>query len=155
MRFALALVVLSLAAAPVRVGPPYAYPPAQITGEADPAVTQATINTTICRDHYTAAVRAVSEATKNAVLKRDGQTKAGCCEVDHFLSLELGGTNNPDKNLWAQPYSGTYGARRKDVVETALHRMVCASTDVMPLDVARMCIERDWVDCGRKIGAIK
>ena len=136
-------------------GPASAYPPPGITGEADPAVTQANIKTTICKDHYTATVRAVSEATKKAVLKRDGKTEASCCEVDHFLSLEIGGTNNPDKNLWAQPYAGPYGARRKDVVETALHRMVCAASDAMPLAVAQKCITDDWIRCGRQIGVLQ
>lgn len=151
---AMAVAAFSLTGAD-HVGPASAYPPAGVTGEADPAVAQANIHKTICVDHYTTTVRAVTEAEKNAVLARDHQAKKGCCEVDHFLSLEIGGTNNPDKNLWAQPYSGQYGARVKDVVETKLHRMVCAAEDPMPLTVAQNCIKSDWIACGRRIGAIK
>jgi hypothetical protein len=156
MRTALLLATAMLVyAASGRVGPDSAYPPAFITGDADPLVTQDNIRKTICVDHYTTTVRAVSAATKAAVLKRDGQTSPGCCEVDHFLSLEIGGSNLPGKNLWAQPYSGKYGARQKDVVETALHRLVCASADPMPLAVAQKCITLDWIACGQRIGVIK
>ena len=142
-----------LFAASGRVAPDSAYPPAGVTGDADPLVTQEDIHKTICLDHYTTTVRAVSEATKKMVLKRDGVTAPA--EVDHFLSLEIGGSNEPNKNLWAQPYAGKYGARVKDVVETALHRMVCRAEDPMPLAVAQKCITADWVACGQKIGAIK
>ena len=144
-----------LTAASGRVGPDSAYPPPGVAGDADPLVTQDNIHKTICVDHYTTTVRAVSEATKKVVLKRDGQTKAGCCEVDHFLSLEIGGSNLPEKNLWSQPYQGKYGARVKDVVETQLHRMVCRTEDPMPLAVAQKCITSDWIACGYQIGAIK
>lgn len=135
-----------------RVGPSAAYPPAAIVGALDPAVIQQTIHRTICvAGYYTSTVRAVSEATKRAVLKRDGATTPS--EVDHFVSLEIGGSNDPGKNLWAEPYAGQYGARVKDVVETALHRLICA--DRMTLQQAQSCIATDWIACGRKIGALK
>ena len=140
------------AVAIARMASPDVYPPSGITGEADPAVTQATIDKTICVPNYTATVRAVTQAEKRAVLARDRKLTPGCCEVDHVLSLEIGGTNNPDKNLWAEPYAGEYGARVKDAVETALHRMVCKGE--MPLAQAQKCIVSDWVACGKKIGAI-
>ena len=148
-----AIAVIVAYAAVSRVGPSSAYPPATVTGDWSPAVTQANIKTTVCVSGYTATVRAVNESTKKAVLKRDGKTQTGCCEVDHFVSLELGGSNNPDKNLWAQPYSGRYGARVKDVVETALKRQICSGK--MTLDAARSCITSDWIACGLKIGAVK
>ena len=138
------------AVAIARMASPDVYPPSGITGEADPAVTQATIDKTICVPNYTATVRGVTAADKKFVLKRDHATTPS--EVDHFLSLEIGGTNNRDKNLWAEPYAGEYGARVKDAVETALHRMVCKGE--MPLAQAQKCIVSDWVACGKKIGAI-
>lgn len=134
-----------------RVGPASAYPPSFITGEADPKVTQANIHQTVCVAGYTQTVRAVSEATKHAVLRRDHATQPS--EVDHYLSLEIGGSNDPDRNLWAEPYAGRYGARVKDVVETRLKREICASK--MTLKQAQACITSDWISCGRKIGAIK
>ena len=48
-------------------------PDAKLTpGVADPHVTQRTINTTICRDGYTATVRNVSAAEKRQVMQRYG-----------------------------------------------------------------------------------
>lgn len=134
-----------------RVGPASAYPPPAVKGATDPAVTQATIKSTVCVPGYTSTVRAVTEATKKAILSRDRATQPS--EVDHFISLEIGGSNDPDKNLWAQPYAGKYGARVKDVVETALKREVCSGK--MTLVAAQSCITSDWIACGRRIGVLK
>jgi len=133
------------------VGPESAYPPDSVTGATDPAVTQANIQSTICVSGYTATVRAVSESIKKQVLARDHATQPS--EVDHFVSLEIGGSNDPDKNLWAESYSGEFGARVKDVVETALKREVCSGR--MTLKDAQACVVADWIACGRKIGALK
>ena len=148
----LATIAIFVAVAADRVGPPGAYPPAFVIGATDPKVTQDNIHQTICVAGYTSTVRAVTASTKAAVLQRDGQTVAGCCEVDHFLSLEIGGSNDAHLNLWAQPYAGEYGARKKDVVETALHRLVCQGK--MTLIDAQHCITKDWIACGRKIGVL-
>ena len=133
-----------------RVGPPEAYPPKGITGETDPNVTQATIGSTVCVVGYTTRVRAVSEADKRFVLRRDHATEPS--EVDHFISLELGGTNNRDRTLWAEGYAGEYGARVKDAVESALKREVCSGR--MTLKDAQACIVSDWIACGNKHGWI-
>jgi hypothetical protein len=136
-----------------RIGPPEAYPPVGVTGDRDKAVTQATINSTICVVGYTATVRSVTEATKKQILARDKQMKSGCCEVDHYLSLENGGSNDPDKNLWAEPYSGKYNARVKDVVEKAVNRAICSGK--MTLYDGQACLTTDWIACGLKLKAIK
>jgi hypothetical protein len=46
-------------------------------------------------------------------------------EEDHLISLQLGGDPKDPKNLFPQPYAGN-NARKKDVVETALKRLVCS-----------------------------
>jgi hypothetical protein len=46
-------------------------------------------------------------------------------EVDHLISLELGGSNII-RNLWPEPYAGRWDARTKDVLENRLHDLVCA-----------------------------
>ena len=46
-------------------------------------------------------------------------------EVDHLVSLELGGSNAIG-NLWPEPYAGRWGARTKDVLENRLHELVCS-----------------------------
>lgn len=71
-------------------------------------------------------------------------------ELDHLISLELGGNPVDPKNLWLEPWerrgqhlaaSGT-GAESKDVVENRLHREVCAGT--VSLTDAQHEIATDW-----------
>lgn len=97
----------------------------------------------ICTPGYTAKVRNVSWQTKMAVFKRYGiKFEPGKYEVDHLVSLELGGSNDI-LNLWPEPYAGTYGARQKDVVENFLHRQVCQGK--ITLQEAQDQIIGDWV----------
>ncbi len=64
-----------------------------------------------------------------------------CCELDHLIPLELGGSNDP-RNLWPQFWSD---ARVKDGLENRLHQLVCEYD--LPLKAAQRCIARDWFDC--------
>jgi hypothetical protein len=59
---------------------------------------------------------------------RNGKRLRVCCEVDHLISLELGGSNDI-KNLWPEPYLPRPGARQKDVLENWLHKQVCSGKD--------------------------
>jgi hypothetical protein len=45
-------------------------------------------------------------------------------EVDHLVSLELGGSN-AITNLWPEHYYDPWGARTKDRLENRLHLLVC------------------------------
>ena len=63
------------------------------------------------------------------------------CEVDHLISIELGGSNDV-KNLWPQPYTQHPGAHEKDKLENWLHRQVCAGN--MTLAEAQHSIASDW-----------
>jgi hypothetical protein len=100
-------------------------------------VTQANISTTICKSGWTATIRPTVTYTnklKDTQLKTTylSYTKiwgvsASAYEEDHLISLQLGGNPTDPKNLWPEPYAGI-GARKKDVVETALKRLVCAGT---------------------------
>ena len=67
-------------------------------------------------------------------------------EEDHLISLQLGGNPSDPKNLWPQPYAGN-GARKKDVVETALKRLVCSNK--MKLADAQKAI-LNWPDAYKK-----
>jgi hypothetical protein len=124
-------------------------------GATDPAVTQATVKTTICVAGYTGTVRSVGEAEKKQVMERYGLPAADLAkvEIDHFISLEIGGSNDIT-NLWPQYYKaargqkGYLGARQKDVVETALHRAVCSGK--MTLAEAQEEI-RIWPEVYRKL----
>lgn len=98
----------------------------------------------ICVSGYTATVRNVPNSIKAQVFKEYGMDNknAPCpCEIDHFISLELGGSNDI-KNLWPEPYANPEGARVKDQVENYLRRQVCLGN--ITLDAAQEAISHDW-----------
>jgi hypothetical protein len=73
--------------------------------------------------------------------QQNGRTVRICCEVDHLISLEIGGSNDI-KNLWPEPYYPRPGAREKDKLENWLRKQVCSGT--MSLEQAQQIISRDW-----------
>jgi hypothetical protein len=68
-----------------------------------------------------------------------GVQSCSAYEVDHLISLELGGANDV-KNLWPQPIAE---ARHKDVLENWLHAQVCAGA--LTLKDAQHRIATNWV----------
>jgi hypothetical protein len=81
---------------------------------------------TICKTGYSAGVRNVPESVKSAVYAEYGEKRVpGGYEVDHLVSLELGGSNSI-KNLWPEHYYDPWGARTKDRLENKLHQLVCS-----------------------------
>ena len=103
---------------------------------------------------HTGTVRYVTEAMKHQVCAAYGIARADCTgkkyEIDHLISLELGGSNDL-KNLWPQPYFPKPGAKEKDTVENWLHRQVCAKVNPMPLADAQHAISTDWYQIYIKI----
>lgn len=97
----------------------------------------------ICTKSYAQKVRNVTEATKRKVYSLYGAKKKSgvCCEVDHLISLELGGANEVT-NLWPQPYKAKPGAYEKDILENFLHRAVCGGA--ITLEEAQRKIATDW-----------
>lgn len=101
----------------------------------------------------TSTIRNVSSATKKqsyllyGISKTTGWCRAKGCEVDHLISLELGGSNNI-KNLWPQTYAGVWNARIKDKLENRLHKLICNGT-VTPED-AQFAISHDWIGAYQK-----
>jgi hypothetical protein len=59
--------------------------------------------------------------------KRYGRT----IEIDHIVSLELGGSNDP-ADLFPEPGSGAAKYHVKDTLENKLHDLVCAGTMTSP-----------------------
>lgn len=116
-------------------------------GFADPRVTQANIQTTICVSGYTVKVRPSSLYTrllKQRQIKEYGyvDTNVADYEEDHLIPLELGGHPTDPRNLWPEPRTGAYTATTKDGVENSLHTMVCAGH--MTLAAAQAAIANDW-----------
>ena len=89
--------------------------------------------------------RAVTTAMKNQVFADYSVSShpSGAFEVDHFIPLELGGSNDI-ANLWPEPASPTPGFHEKDKVETALHNEVCKA-HTMTLEEAQRVIATNWV----------
>lgn len=72
-------------------------------------------------------------------------------ELDHLISLEIGGDPEDPANLWMEPWErrgsdhlapAGRGAESKDIIENRLHREVCAGT--MSLADAQHEIATDW-----------
>jgi hypothetical protein len=120
-------------------------------GAADPHVTQDTIGTTICRPGgYTSTVRPPASVTgteKKAALRAYNDTAPSSgYELDHLVSLELGGSPNSPRNLWPEPGAAP---NPKDTLETALHDLVCSHR--MTLTDAQNAIATDWVSAYRQV----
>jgi hypothetical protein len=115
-------------------------------------VTQENIKDNICKSGWTATIR--PPVTYTNKLKADQLTTTyktfvkiygadlSLYEEDHLISLQLGGSPTDPKNLFPQPYAGN-NARKKDIVETKLKRLVCDGT--ITLKVAQTAIAKNWV----------
>jgi hypothetical protein len=103
----------------------------------------------ICTPGYTKVVRAVPSAVKRQVYAAYGRSrrKGVCCEVDHLISLELGGSNRL-ANLWPEPYDITWNAHVKDRLENRLHELVC--TGQLDLATAQRAIATDWIEAYKR-----
>jgi hypothetical protein len=105
----------------------------------------AVIASDVCVRGYSKKVRNVPIEVKRKVYSEYGVTYVrGQDEVDHLISLELGGSNSV-KNLWPEPYNDRSGwsARVKDAEEDKLHELVCAGK--IPLKQAQKDIASDWI----------
>lgn len=102
----------------------------------------------ICRPGYAASVRNVPSSEKQDVYARYGVADVPYAhEVDHLVSLELGGSNAL-ANLWPEPYRGRWGARTKDTLENRLHDLVCAGR--IALAGAQRIETGNWVAAYRR-----
>ena len=118
-------------------------------------VTPANVNRTICVSGYTSGRRlddgrtvrppsSYTTALKRVQIVQYGyaDTRLADYEEDHLIPLELGGDGYARGNLWPEPYAGSTGARIKDKVENALHRLVCGGQ--VGLRAAQHAIATNW-----------
>jgi hypothetical protein len=98
----------------------------------------------VCASGYTKTVRSVPKILRGVVLDRYrvGSVQEGGFELDHLISLELGGSNS-SKNLWPEPYLTLWNAHVKDALENRLHRRVCSGD--LDLRSAQQAIAADWI----------
>lgn len=123
--------------------------PSCTPGAIDPAVTQANIGSTICRAGYTDTVRppeSQTEAFKWHVAEPAYGQHDVSGELDHLVSLELGGANDA-RNLWVE--AGPI-PNPKDAVENALNRAVCDGK--ITLRAAQRQIARNWIKAEAALG---
>jgi hypothetical protein len=125
--------------APAHVGPDALYPDPTLT---QGAVFDAVNADQVCTSGYASSVRDVTSAERAQVYAEYGIVDVPrIAEVDHFVPLELGGSNDIT-NLWPEFYQPTPGAHEKDRVENYLHEQVCSGA--MALADAQAAIESDW-----------
>jgi hypothetical protein len=142
-----AIVLVMIAAACAGDFPDYAKTP----GKVDPDL----IKDILCaKDFTTTSVRDVSEELKDKVFASYGMqpSKDPCpCEVDHFIPLELGGSND-EENLWPQSYiTKPWNALVKDKLEDRLHSEVCKGNTA--LKDAQEEIRTNWINaCQKRFG---
>lgn len=99
----------------------------------------------ICVSGYSSGVRNVPDSEKNAVYAEYGITSRspGEYEIDHFVSLELGGSNDIS-NLFPEAANPRPGFHEKDQVENYLHDQVCKGA--IALEYAQIKIATNWVE---------
>jgi hypothetical protein len=103
--------------------------PVRTPGVLSPAVTQATIGSTICRRGWTRTIRPAVDYT-NTLKRRQMREYAergppSGYQEDHLISLELGGDPTDPRNLWPEPYPR---AAEVDQIENELNAEVCSGS---------------------------
>jgi hypothetical protein len=99
----------------------------------------------VCTPGYAHRVRNVPQSRKNAVYAAYGMTthfNGRNGEVDHLVSLELGGTN-ATSNLFPEAAAPRPGSHDKDRLENRLHTEVCDGR--ITLRRAQHLIAENWV----------
>lgn len=123
-------------------------------GATNPSVTQDNIKNTICVPGFSKTVRPpVSYTTplKIRLMQSYGFTDSRSnYELDHLISLEIGGNPTDVKNLWPEPGYGQYNFHIKDRFENHLHNAVCGGS--ISLSQAQREIATDWLMNWEKAG---
>src|SRR5208337_3632047 len=131
---------VSLAPSRTEAGPAYVYPNPSLT----PGAVLTTDASTLCAPGYASGVRDVSTATKEQVYAEYGVSypqALGAYEVDHFIPLEIGGSNDIT-NLWLEPATPAPGFHQKDQFENFEHGQVCNGT--ISVAEAQRRMASDW-----------
>ena len=119
-------------------------------GAVDPAVTQGNLRSTICHPGYTKTVRPSASQTNKfkfeVAYPAYGDSHSKKTELDHLVSLELGGANDA-ANLWPE---SPPTPNPKDKVENALHAAVCDGK--VTLKAAQNAIAANWLTAEQKLG---
>lgn len=98
----------------------------------------------ICVPGYSSKTRDVTTREKDEVYAEYGikTHSAGEYEIDHLISLELGGSNGI-ANLWPEAADPKPGFHEKDKVENYMHDQVCSGA--ISLEQAQVEIATNWL----------
>ncbi|MFL6465952.1 MAG: HNH endonuclease, partial [Bryobacteraceae bacterium] len=110
-----------------KVAPPKAAPEAGSLPDSNltPGATLEVTKDDICTPGYSKKVRDVPTSVKRQVYQKYNiPYTPSQYEVDHLISLQLGGSNSI-RNLWPESYNIYWNAHVKDALENRLHAMVC------------------------------
>ena len=112
--------------------------------DCSPGAVLTTDTNVICVSGYTQTVRNVPDSEKQQVFAEYGipWSEHSGYEVDHIISLELGGSNDIS-NLYPESYTIQYNAHVKDSFENYLHSQICSNK--IPVAVAQTEIATDWL----------
>ena len=106
----------------------------------------------ICSASFrTVSIRNVPQSEKYAVEAKYGMVEklyGRTLEIDHIISLELGGSNDI-ANLFPERAKPAPGYKVKDKLENKLHSLVCSGE--MTLSSARVGIATSWQKLYRKV----
>ena len=147
---------LGVAAWLVLVGDSGSLPNPRLTpGAINSAVTEETIDATICVRGWTRTVRPPADYTE-ALKRRQireygyGDRRLRSYEEDHLIPMDLGGSPDDPRNLWPEPRQAADGwdADRKDELEALMVRLVCEHR--VPLREAQRAIATDWIAAYRR-----
>ena len=123
-------------------------------GVVSTGVNQGNIDSTICKSGSTQTIRppeSETEAFKKKIMvayREPGSLSD--YELDHLVSLELGGSNDAG-NLWPERNDHPSGAiNSKDLVENALKKAVCSGQ--VTLAAAQTAIATDWTTALARLG---
>lgn len=110
----------------------------------------------VCEPGYAGRMRPPTSETgplKRVSMRAYGleQSRSSTTELDHLVSLQLGGTSDVT-NTWPEvsDIPGSGFRNRKDVTENRLHFAVCSRR--VSLIAAQEAIASDWTTAERKLG---
>lgn len=136
----IALALALAAQSAIAFDPPIVPNPAKTPGDV-----LTTDKDTICAKGYTKTVRDVPQKLKDQIYSSYGVTdrKPGEYEIDHLISLELGGSNSA-RNLWPESYeTQPLNAHTKDKLENRMHKLICDGK--LDIRQAQEEIAKDWI----------
>lgn len=114
------------------------------------AIIQSATKDQICVQGYSKSVRNVPVQLKDQVYAEYGISShsPGQYEIDHLISLELGGSNDIS-NLWPESSEPRPGFHEKDMLENYLHSQVCNGS--ITLQQAQKEISTNWLQVYNQI----